>query len=134
MLVKAQSDWFLRAIMYPYNGQNTFPCYDNSPTFAELPTTVICSGYPFTYNHNAFDKELDSLGFEWAPALNGNISTPVTYQSGYSYNSPLPGPAQNPNNVAAYCKSYNGEISYTSLYKRSFCYSNKSICLQMWYS
>jgi gliding motility-associated-like protein len=107
-------NWFLRAIMYPYNSTNEYPCFDNSPQFAEVPSTVICTGYPFKYNHNAFDKELDSLSFTWAPALNGNISTPEVYGGGYNYNSPLPGPAQNPLNVAATMNPYEGEISYTS--------------------
>lgn len=109
-----QDSWFLRAVMYPYNGQNTFPCYDNSPVFAEVPSTVICTGYDFTYNHNAFDRELDSLQYQWAPALNGSLTTPVTYVGGYSANSPLPGPAQNPANIAATVNQYTGEISYLS--------------------
>lgn len=106
--------WFLRAIMYPYNGQNTFPCYDNSPAFAEVPSTVICTGYPFTYNHNASDKELDSLVYDWAPALNGSLTVPEVYAAGFSFNSPLPGPSLNPLNVAATINSHTGEISYTS--------------------
>jgi gliding motility-associated-like protein len=113
------SDWFLRAIMYPYNGNNAFPCYDNSPQFAEIPSTVICTGYPFKYNHNAFDKELDSLSFSWAPALQSS-STPMVYMPNYSYNSPLPGPAQNPLNIPATMNPYNGEISYTSYTQGAF--------------
>lgn len=112
-------DWFLRAIMYPYQGQNTFPCYDNSPVFAEVPSTVICTGYPFKYNHNATDKELDSLSFQWAPALQ-SVSTPMGYTTTYTYNSPLPGTAQNPLNVPATMNSYNGEISYTSYTSGAF--------------
>lgn len=114
------ASWFLRAIMYPYNNTNTFPCFDNSPTFAEVPSTVICTGYPFKYNHNAFDKELDSLSFQWAPALNGNISTPMNYMAGYTFNSPLPSPTQNPANVAATMNPFTGEISYTSYTNGAF--------------
>lgn len=113
LVAPASSNWFLRAIMYPYQGQNTFPCYDNSPVFAEVPSTVICTGYLFTYNHNATDRELDSLAYEWAPALQ-SIGTPMGYIAGYSYNSPLPGPAQNPANIAATINPYTGEISYLS--------------------
>lgn len=111
----ATSDsWFLRAVMFPYQGTNTFPCYDNSPVFAEVPATVICTGYPFTYNHNASDKELDSLYYQWAPALDGDLVTPVSYSSGYTFSSPLPSPAQNPMNVGAVVNPFTGEISYTS--------------------
>jgi gliding motility-associated-like protein len=114
-VTNATSDsWFLRAIMYPYQGQPISPCFDNSPSFAEIPSTVITTGYPFQYNHLAADKELDSLAYEWAPALNGNLTTPVTYTPPYTYNSPLPGPGQNPLNVAATMNPYTGVISYTS--------------------
>ncbi|MFH0867237.1 MAG: gliding motility-associated C-terminal domain-containing protein [Bacteroidota bacterium] len=113
--------WFLRAVMYSYNGQNASPCFDNSPTFAEKPSTVICTSYPFTYNHNAWDKELDSLSFEWAQPLTTSISTPVTgFVPGYSYSSPLPGTAANPNNVPATVNPYTGEISFTSFTQGAF--------------
>lgn len=113
------ADWFLRAIMYPYQGQNMNPCYDNSPVFAEIPSTILCTGYPFKYNHNAADKELDSLAFDWAPALQ-SATNPINYVAGYSFNSPLPGPAQNPANVAATMNPYTGEISYTSYTNGAF--------------
>jgi len=119
MVNPTSEDWFLRAIMYPYNGQNTNPCYDNSPVFAEVPSTVICTGYPFKYNHNATDKELDSLAFSWAPALQ-NATTNMGYTATYTYNSPLPGTAQNPLNVPATMNPYNGEISYTSYTSGAF--------------
>lgn len=120
----------LRAIMYPYTPpgsttpQAANPCYDSSPEFRESPSTVICTGYPFTYNHNASDPELDSLYYAWAepldeigiggswnPPTNPN---PVPFSSGYTYNSPLPGPAQNPSNVAATIDASSGEVKYTS--------------------
>ena len=53
--------WNLRAKMYPYNATNTFPCFDNSPSFSEVARSVISAGYAFEYNHNAYDKELDLL-------------------------------------------------------------------------
>lgn len=110
----------LRARMYSYNGQNANPCYDSSPVFAEKPSTVICSGYPFTYNHNAYDPNLDSLSYEWAQPLLEN-GTPITaYAAGYSYTSPLPGPAQNPNNVAGTVNPNTGEISFTSYTQGAF--------------
>lgn len=47
--------WFtLRAIMYPFSGQNTNPCYDNSPVFAEPPTLGLCTSSPLSYNHAKF--------------------------------------------------------------------------------
>lgn len=122
-------DWVLRAVMYSYTPpgsttpQNTNPCFDNSPYFAERPSTVICTGYPFTYNHNASDKELDSLAYEWAPPLAGTVTSPTTintWATGYSYNSPLPSTVHNPNNVPATVNPFTGEISFTSFTQGAF--------------
>ena len=113
--------WRLRAVMYSYNGQNANPCYDNSPTFAEKPSTVICTGYPFTYNHNAFDKDLDSLAFEWATPLDDyGVSLTPNFTPGYTYSSPLPGTSFNPNNIPATVNPYTGEISFTSFTQGAF--------------
>ena len=112
--------WRLRAVMYSYNGQNANPCYDNSPVFAEKPSTVICNGYPFTYNHNAYDPDLDSLAYTWAQPLIENGSPIVAYATGYSYINPLPGPSLNPNNVPATIDANTGEISFTSYTQGAF--------------
>ncbi len=116
--------WYLRAIMYPYHGTNTYPCFDNSPTFAEVPRTVICTGYPFTYNHNAYDKELDSLKFEWGEPMSDN-GVGLPYVAGYSYTNPLPGPTQNPLNVAAVVNQFTGAISFTSYTTGAYVTSTK---------
>ena len=122
--VSGQPGWKLRANMFPYNSQNTYPCFDNSPTFAEVARTVISAGYPFEYNHNAYDEELDVLHFEWGQPL-VTMGTPVTYNPGYSYTSPLPGPAQNANNVAATIEPNIGTISFTSYNTGAFVTSVK---------
>lgn len=113
--------WFLRAVMYSYNGQNASSCFDNSPTFAERPATVICTGYPFTFTQNAMDKDNDSLSYEWAAPLD-DTGTPLTpyFASGYSYNSPFPGPSVDINNVVAAVNSGTGEISFTSFTQGAF--------------
>jgi gliding motility-associated-like protein len=118
----------LRAIMYAYNGQNANPCFDSSPRFLESPSTVICVGYPFTYNHNAFDPDLDSLSYSWAEPLDDFVGpytpasnpTPLTFSTGYSYTSPLPGVLQNPANVPATINPATGEISFTSYTQGNF--------------
>ncbi len=123
----------LRAIMYPFTPpggtgpRNANPCYDNSPVFEENANTVICTGYPFTYNHNATDAELDSLFYSWADPLddgsgwNPPASPPtVNWLSGYSSTSPLPGTAQNPSNVPASIDGPTGQISYTSYTQGSY--------------
>ena len=107
----------IRAIMYPYNpsgvAQNTNPCFDSSPYFAERPSTIICTGYPFKYNPNAIDPELDSLRYEWGAPLT-DAGAAVGWAPGYNQNSQLPSATQNPNNVAATVNPTTGEISYTS--------------------
>ncbi len=79
------------ATMYPYNGNDLFPCYDSSPQFAELPTTALCAGYEMRYNNNALDSDLDSLSYSLFHAL-GEGAVPVTYEPGFSATAPLPGP------------------------------------------
>ncbi|MEO8148959.1 MAG: gliding motility-associated C-terminal domain-containing protein [Bacteroidia bacterium] len=133
-LTGAGSDGFtLRAKMFAYNGLNTNPCYDSSPIFVETPNTIICSGYPFRYNHNAVDPELDSLVYSWekpldqwtAGAWTATNPAPLTFTGGYSYTNPLPGPAFNPLNVAAVLDASTGDITYTSYTNGVFVTVNK---------
>ena len=128
-LVPGSNGFELRAVMYAYNGQNANPCFDSSPKFLESPRTVICLGYPYTYNPNAYDPELDSLSYSWAAPLNNYSSgvynppinpSPISFVTGYSYNSPLPGTLQNPANVPATINSATGEISFTSFTQGNF--------------
>lgn len=65
----------LRSTMFPYVGQNTNPCYDNSPYFAERPNTFICIGYQYTYNPTAVDADRDSLVYSWATCLDAPTSS-----------------------------------------------------------
>lgn len=108
--------WYLRAIMYPYPDATYNNCWDNSPRFVEKPSTVICTGYPFSYNPNAYDIELDSLVYAWAqPWTDNNMPIPAgSYLGGTSWDSPLPGPGLNPLNIPATVNPNTGEISFTS--------------------
>ncbi|HRS07680.1 MAG TPA: PKD domain-containing protein [Bacteroidia bacterium] len=89
----------IRAVMYPFNGQNMNPCYDSSPFFKERPNTYICIGYPYTYNPTAVDPELDSLYSDWAYPLDLPSTTPpaafnapiINFTAPYTVNSQLPG-------------------------------------------
>ena len=118
----------LRAVMYAFNGQNSSPCFDSSPKFAERPATVLCTGSPFSYNHNAADPDFDSLVFSFgAPLddLNGQFNPGVDpifvpFETNYSVNSPLPGPAINSSNSPVTINSATGEISFTSFTQGNF--------------
>lgn len=117
----------LRAIMYPYNGTNTSPCFDSSPVFAQRPATIICAGNPFTYNHNAYDPDKDSLVYAFAEPLDWldgaafTSTTPaaIPFQTAYNVNSPFPGPAQN-SSIPAVINNQTGEISFTPNYTGNF--------------
>jgi len=116
----SDEDWTLRAVMYPYTDPtgNVLPsgnmCHDNSPIFKEQAKSILCTGYPFSYSHLAFDSELDSISYSWAEPLgdefsydpNNPIGIALAFDPPYSVNSPIPGlPTLNPN---------NGEISFLS--------------------
>lgn len=90
-LVNPGSQGFLlKAVMYPFNGQNTYPCYDSSPAFAEKPNVIQCTNVDLNYLHIAFDNELDSLSYSLENPVNDN-GIPLQFAPGYSLNSPLPG-------------------------------------------
>jgi gliding motility-associated-like protein len=118
-------NWYLRAKMYPYNNQNVNPCFDWSPAFAEIPRTVICSGYPFQYNHVAWDNEKDSLTYEWGQPMISASGAITTYAPGYSFNNPLPGVMHNPNNVSGTVNINTGVINFTSFTNGAFVTSVK---------
>ena len=117
---QADADWTIRSVMYPYTDLSgtVFPnsnmCYENSPLFKEKPKSILCTGYPFSYSHLAFDVELDSLSYSWADPLaddfnydpNNPTSIAIPFDPPYSVNSPIPG---NPT-----LDNQNGEISFNS--------------------
>ncbi|MEQ8625655.1 MAG: PKD domain-containing protein [Vicingaceae bacterium] len=123
----------LRAQMFAYNGRDVGVCFDNSPNFFQKPSSIICAGEKFTYNHSAFDRELDSLVYSWANPLDGNFCgappctigalfeedvTPVNVNfdagNGYAFDSPYPDTSLDPRNEPAVLDSQTGEITYTS--------------------
>ena len=120
-LATASEGFTLRASMYPYTDPVTGlqlpadPCFDSSPNFKEQPKTILCTGFPFAYSHNASDEELDELVYSWGDPLDDDLFGGVVFNPGttpsilsfappYSVNSPLPG---NPTLDAA-----TGEVNY----------------------
>jgi hypothetical protein len=116
--------WRLKAVMYPYGNQNMYPCFDNSPAFAARPKTIICTGYPNTINYFAYDRELDSLVYNWGNPMMSN-GQHISYFGGYSYSSPFPSQQQNSNNIAAVINPKTGAISFTSYTTGAFLTSVK---------
>jgi hypothetical protein len=113
-------NWYLRAIMYSYNGQNASTCFDNSPQFIEKPSTVICTGYPYTYQHWAVDPEQDSLVYSWSQPWTGNNQPINTWSPGYTWQQPLPGTSQNPSNEPADLDSSSGDLKFKSFTPGAF--------------
>ena len=109
-----QYGFTLRAVMYSYIDSLgiVFPngniCYDSSPKFYETPRTIleVGNGYDpfafsngFTYSHNAFDEERDSLSYEWAQPID----------NGYNFLSP--NSMSIPFNTSVYPLSYSNPIN-----------------------
>jgi len=111
----------LRAVMYSYTDStgtvfpNTNLCYDSSPKFYEKPRTILEVGNGpdtlafsngFTYSHNAFDEEMDSINYSWGRPLDGsnppsyNFLTPnsiaVPFVAPYSFSNPINNINMNP--------------------------------------
>ena len=102
--VNTNGSMLLRAVMYPGpNGLPSDPCFDSSPIFKALPTTLICRGYEFTYNHTAIDDDLDSLIYSWDRPYNPPQSNPqaLNYKIGFSPTNPTPDRNRNINNIPA---------------------------------
>ena len=117
--------WTLRAVMYPYNHPTlgllpADPCFDSSPAFKEKAKTIICTGYPFAYSHNASDEELDQITYSWADPLGDSFSydpnnpnlNALPFLAPYTTTSPFPGnPSLDPS---------TGEIAYFSVTAGAF--------------
>lgn len=123
----------LRAVMYPYipPGSSTAisanPCYDNSPDFLQAPDVTVCAGLDAEYLSLGFDRDLDSLYYDWDdPLTNTACSTPTsvlwntTTPNNYSSTNPLPGTSQNASNVPATLDHQLGKISFKSYTTGSF--------------
>jgi len=104
-------EFTLVATMYPNDNQSTNPCYDTGPAFAEVPEFTYCSGYSMRYNPMAFDVDGDSLSFSLSHIL-GASQNPVTYESGYSAEQPLPGPTIDPSYSLLELDAANGQLTY----------------------
>jgi hypothetical protein len=115
----------LRASMFPYYDNLGIvvpadPCFDSSPLFNESPKTIICTGYPFAYSHNASDDELDEIFYDWDEPLDDFVGafnppvapTPLPFLAPYSYDNPLPG--------GVTLDSITGEIAYNSTISGNF--------------
>ncbi len=124
-----QYGFTLRAVMYPFTDStgtvypNNDICFDSSPEFYEKPRTILetDNGYDplsfsngFTYSHNAFDEEQDSIVYSFGQPLDGyndpsqgynapaydytnpDLINAIPFASGFSVNTPINGIVMNP--------------------------------------
>lgn len=100
--ISVMTTFFLKSEMFPFPAvpnprvhgalppfQSMYPCYDNSPTFLELPNVTACLGNDFGYGPLAFDLELDSLVYAWATPLS-DANSALSFASPFSFNEPMP--------------------------------------------
>lgn len=120
LLASSGQAFVLHATMFPFNGNNTFPCFDQSPVFSNSPSLALCANDTVNYSHSAIDPELDSLHFSWAEPLSTYPSGVIAFSAGYSYLSPLPGTFQDPANLPALLDSNFGIMNFYSVTTGSF--------------
>ena len=100
-------------------------CVDNSAQFLQDPYFVSCVGEPYEYNMNAVDPDLDSLNIFFGVPMDDFLvgagvynppvdPAPVPYQSGFTFNTPTPGPAMNASNIDAQINPTNGNLTFFS--------------------
>ncbi|MFN6039711.1 MAG: hypothetical protein ACK452_14670, partial [Bacteroidota bacterium] len=127
--ISANSGLTLYSKIYPYQGNNNSPCYDNSVDFLRAPSSITCSSQPQNILFFPYDSDLDSLSAKWATPLNsftGSFNPPISpapinFNSGYSFNNPFPNSGTG--NVAAVLIEETGEIKFTSQQSGDFSYA-----------
>ncbi|MCT4624200.1 MAG: T9SS type A sorting domain-containing protein [Schleiferiaceae bacterium] len=107
--------FYLRAKMYaPSNVVSPVPCYDSSPTFLDIPHVLMMSNVDQNISFGDLaDVDADSVKIEWATPLTLG-GAPIAYSANYSFNTPLPGVIQNPNNVEGVLNEVSGHYSFNS--------------------
>jgi gliding motility-associated-like protein len=96
-------DLYVQAIL-----NNVAVAGNNSSDFTTEPVPYICSGFPFTFNHGAFDADGDSLTYSMVTPMNGPNST-VAYLPGFSAANPL---TTTPVNSTVF-NTQNGQLTFT---------------------
>ena len=77
----AGTSWYIETVLDPTN------C-NSSPEFLNPPISLVCEHLSYTYNHNAYDVDGDSLVYSLTPCME-NAFTTVNYKSPYSGGNPI---------------------------------------------
>ena len=81
---------------------------NNSSDFTTEPVPYICSGFPFTFNHGAFDADGDSLVYSLVTPMNGP-GTNIAFNPGFTAANPL---TTIPVNNTVF-NTQNGQLTFT---------------------
>ena len=68
---------------------NTLASCNNSPVFSNTPLPFICAGQSTVLSMGATDPDGDSLAYSLGPCYISSLTTPVTYNAGYSPTQPM---------------------------------------------
>lgn len=107
---------FLEARIYPFtpegasNPNQVSPCYDQSPVFADLPTSYQLSNSTRSHHFTAYDRDHDSLFYRLESPLLSEF-TPVSWNPGYSASQPFPNSATDPGNQDVVLDSVRGKFT-----------------------
>ena len=121
----------LRSWMYAPQGVNSAtPCYDSSPDFLDIPHIYFAN---FTQQNLALadlsDTDADSVSIEWSRPWDGFTpgQAPVlmSFDTAYSYDSPLPGVTVDPGNVKGILNKASGNYQFYQVTTGKFAMSLK---------
>jgi hypothetical protein len=107
---------YLHSVMYPFTDsmatmpRDASPCYDSSPRFNAQFAAIACPNASFNYALAPSDPNFDSILVYWATPQSSS-SLGISFSPGYSFNSPFPGPSQNPMNSTVLLDSTSGVLS-----------------------
>ena len=107
---------YFRSIMYPFTdsisplGLDAGPCFDSSPRFNAQFSAIACPNTSFNYSLAPSDPDFDSILVYWATPQTSSGNS-VSFSNGYSFNSPFPGPSQNPINSPVVLDSISGVLT-----------------------
>ena len=111
--------------MYPWNGTNMYPCFDNSPTLDAPAEHIAPVGAWQSLHSNPTDVDRDSIVVELMPVLgsytapfNTNALPTTNYAIGYSASNPISGfhAFNSESGVIDYLPTTIGLFSYATKY------------------
>ena len=108
--------YYINATMFPYTPpgsavpQDYSTFQNNSPVFSNERILAVCDGL-IEHNPWLIETDLDSVVVSFGDLYTA-AGTPITYDSGYSVNAPLPDSTENPLNGPLSIDAQSGLVSF----------------------